>query len=400
MEQESIIAIEESEDLYGVLYPYVRDEKITDIDYNGKDVWVRDCNNYKRKIDVEITDAWVAQFTQRISNYVSKELNVQNPRLEAETPKLRLSIIHESAAVTGRSICIRKTPPYVRISVGDALKSGYADAKCLSLLYHCIKAHQVIMIGGEPGAGKTELAKFLSQFIPAEERVITIEDSLEWHYQDIRPDADCVSLQTGKYFTIDDAITACLRQNPKWLNVSELRGAEVQPYMKNISGGMKGITTIHVDDVRNISDRMCNMCDSPAARDRMETDVYSYLNVGVLVSQKQDPDNPERKVRFIDQVAFFYRMGDRKYVHMVYDNGLLVTEQLPEKVLYHMKRENIGDVWNTDEIQKRSQMSAGEFYQYVPTVGTETSFFEKQQHASIDPVVADIMRTSWKEETE
>ena len=77
MEQESIIAIEESEDLYGVLYPYVKDEKITDIDYNGKDVWVRDCNNYKRKIDVEITDAWVAQFTQRISNYVSKELNVQ-----------------------------------------------------------------------------------------------------------------------------------------------------------------------------------------------------------------------------------------------------------------------------------------------------------------------------------
>ena len=40
MEQESIIAIEESEDLYGVLYPYVKDEKITDIDYNGKDVWV------------------------------------------------------------------------------------------------------------------------------------------------------------------------------------------------------------------------------------------------------------------------------------------------------------------------------------------------------------------------
>ena len=101
MEQESIIAIEESEDLYGALYPYVKDEKITDIDYNGKEVWVRDCNNYKRKIDVEITDAWVAQFTQRISNYVSKELNVQNPRLEAETPKLRLSIIHESAAVTG-----------------------------------------------------------------------------------------------------------------------------------------------------------------------------------------------------------------------------------------------------------------------------------------------------------
>lgn len=126
---------------------------------------------------------------------------------------------------------------------------------------------------------------------------------------------------------------------------------------------------------------------------------YQML-LGVLVSQKQDPDNPERKVRFIDQVAFFYRMGDRKYVHMVYDNGMLVTEQLPEKVLYHMKRENIVDVWNTDEIQKRSQMSAGEFYQYVPTVGTETSFFEKQQHVSIDPVVADIMHTSWKEETE
>ena len=53
--------------------------------------------------------------------------------------------------------------------------------------------------------------------------------------------------------------------------------------------------------------------------------MYSYLNVGVFGVTEAGSDNPERKVRFIDQVAFFYRMGDKKYVHMVYDNGLLVT---------------------------------------------------------------------------
>lgn len=68
----------------------------------------------------------------------------------------------------------------------------------LHLLLNCVQAKMNLVFGGEPGAGKTECAKFFMQFIRKEERVITIEDSLEIHYANINPGADAVELRVGK----------------------------------------------------------------------------------------------------------------------------------------------------------------------------------------------------------
>ena len=110
-------------------------------------------------------------------------------------------------------------------------------------MINCVRTKMNFMFGGEPGAGKTECAKFFMQFIPADERVITIEDSLEIHYRDINPEADAVEIRVGADFSYTDAIKASLRMNPKWLVLSEARSTEVTSLLEAWSTGVFGITT-------------------------------------------------------------------------------------------------------------------------------------------------------------
>lgn len=86
------------------------------------------------------------------------------------------------------------------MNIERMLEESYCPERILQLLMNCVLAGMNFVFGGEPGAGKTECAKFFMQFIPREERVITIEDSLEIHYRDINPGADAVELRVGRRF--------------------------------------------------------------------------------------------------------------------------------------------------------------------------------------------------------
>ena len=97
------------EDNFGELLPYVKDTNITDINYNGSDVWVEDLEKGILKTNVKLSQAFVEQFSTRIANMVSQQFNDVNNILEAETDTLRISIIHPSVTNTGYSISIRKT---------------------------------------------------------------------------------------------------------------------------------------------------------------------------------------------------------------------------------------------------------------------------------------------------
>ena len=162
-------------DYFGPLWRYVRNDKITDIDYNGNQLWITDVENERYLIRSHgITEKFVEQFSHRIANEVSKPFNKKNNLLEAETNTLRISIVHESVAISGRSICIRKSMPMLRMQVKRMVEDEYVAVPVLELLTNCVAAKMNFVFCGEPGAGKTECAKFFSQFIPAGERVITI----------------------------------------------------------------------------------------------------------------------------------------------------------------------------------------------------------------------------------
>ncbi len=128
---------------FGPFYPYIQDKNVTDIDFNGKTLWIADLKKGRYKVEVGISEEFVEQFSHRIANRVNKPFNRANNVLEAETNELRISIVHESAAVSGRSICIRKSLPKVRHTVESMLDSGYCSIEVLSLLINCVKAKKI-----------------------------------------------------------------------------------------------------------------------------------------------------------------------------------------------------------------------------------------------------------------
>ena len=274
-----------TEEEFGPFYPFIQDKNVTDIDYNGKTLWIADLKRGRYQADAVVGEEFIERFTHRIANRVNKPFNRTNNVLEAETNELRISIVHESAAVSGRSICIRKSLPQVRQTVEGMLDSGYCTVEVLSLLINCVKAKMNFAFCGEPGVGKTECAKFFSRFIPPNQRAITIEDNLEMHFHEINPENDCVELQVSKDLTYTEAIKLCLRQNPKWIILSEARSTEVQYLLEQWSTGVYGFTTLHLDDLRNLPDRIMNMIGRSRDADRLENYIYEFISVGVLLRQ-------------------------------------------------------------------------------------------------------------------
>ena len=318
-------------DHFGVFWKYIESPSVTDIDYNGSKIWITDFEKGRYEVDEEITDHFLSMFTHNISNCVNKQFNNANKVLEADTKELRISIIHSSVAASGTSICIRKSPCIVRNTIRSMIENEYCPEEILHLLLNCVKAKMNFVFGGEPGTGKTECAKFFMQFIPKEERVITIEDSLEIHYPLINPGADAVELRIGPDFTYTDAIKACLRQNPKWLMLSEARSIEVTSLLEQWSTGVNGFTTIHLDDLRKLPDRIQNMMDNVNDADRMENRIYRYVNVGILIRRVEEPDG--RIHRFIEQLCFYTRENHKNKIYMIVKDGEIVSKDIPEDIL-------------------------------------------------------------------
>ena len=318
---------------FGPLWPYVQDENITDINYNGQDTWVDDLFRGTYQVDVELTQDFVQQFATRISNVVNQTFNKFDNLLEAETDELRISFIHPEVANTGTSISIRKTPAVRRLNKEKILKEEYCSEEVYNLLVNCIKGHMNTIMCGLPGAGKTEFLKFLTQYIPKYEKVITIEDNLEIHYRDINPGSNCVELKVDEdNFSYTKAIKACLRQNPIWVLLSEARSVEVKYLMECFSTGLHGLTTLHTDDVRKIPDRILNMMQDSYAASRLENDVYTFTDVGVLIRKKMRPDTGAF-YRYIDQVCFFDRDNDRNKKILVVEDGKVINKDLPPNVV-------------------------------------------------------------------
>lgn len=326
---------------FGPLWKYIEDPEVTDIDFNGRTLWITNLRTGRYPANENLTDDFLIAFAHNMGNCVNKPFNNANKILEADTKDLRISILHDSIATTGMSICIRKAPPIVRNTISGMIRNGYCQKDILALLINCALTGMNFVVGGEPGSGKTEFVKFLMQFIPLEKRVITIEDSLEIHYRDINPGADAVELRVGEDFSYTDAIKASLRQNPKWLVLSEARSVEVTSLLEQWSTGVSGFTTIHLDDVRKLPDRIQNMMSDARDAERMENRIYRYVNVGILIRCVRQPDGKIR--RYMDQLCFYSREQYENRIYMILEDGELLSEELPPAIVRRLGQAGIED---------------------------------------------------------
>ncbi len=326
--------IDDPESYFGPLFDLVRDESITDIDFNGRMLFLTTSSNLRHACsDVSLSQDFVEEFTRRVSNTVSKQFNKNYPILEAETDTLRITIVHESVAISGRIISIRKSMPFVRMTEESMIREHYASAEVIKLLKSCVDARMNMVFCGEPGVGKTECVKFFSGYIPEDERIISIEDTPELHLSSLRPTGDSVELRIGDCMDYTMAIKTCLRLNPAWLMLSEARSTEIIYLIEGFSTGVRGMTTLHADDVLSVPDRMLNMAGSSRSEGRLLNDIYSFVDVAVLIKRRSFIEDGREVIRrYIDQVGFFYRSKEVNAAHLAVSGGRMTETPLPREI--------------------------------------------------------------------
>lgn len=331
---------------FGDLLKYVLDENITDINWS-RGLWINDLEKGRYKVEgFVLKDVFIQQFYTRISNLMNVQFNQNNPLLEAETDSLRISILHDSVTNTGTSISIRKTPAIRRINKDRLICEKYCTEEIDTFMENAIRSHCTVIVGGLPGVGKTEYIKYLTNYIPAFERVYTIEDNLELRYSAINPEKDCVEIKVSENFGYADALKASKRQLPTWVLLAEARGAEVKYLLENISAGVHCLTTIHLDDAGKIPDRLRNM-----GQNINENDVYSFVDIGVLLQSVVKEG--EKITRHIAQVMCLSRYEEQNEKVMIYEDGKILTKNLPTDIMRKFKMAGINNPFEKERAIER-----------------------------------------------
>lgn len=343
-----IIDFTPTEEQFGVFWKYLEKPDVTELNFSNGMLWITSLWQGRYAVEETVSEKFLTRFITAIANAVNKPYNSVDPVLEADTKEFRISVLHPSIARTGVSISIRKSPPVLRNTAKGLLDQEFCSEELLALLINCVQARMVIVNGGEPNAGKTEFAKFLMKYIPAEDRVITIEDSLELHYGSINPAHDWVALQVRDGFGYKDAIKVSLRQSPSWLIMSEARSAEVVNLVECWSTGVAGITTIHLSDVRKLPDRMVNMAG--VRDDSFVNQVCSYVDVGVLIRMEKGCDGIIR--RYLDQMCFYTRSEGENQICMIFDEGRFLTKDIPVEVAKRFKRAGIVNPYRCEQLER------------------------------------------------
>ncbi|MGB4984326.1 MAG: ATPase, T2SS/T4P/T4SS family [Erysipelotrichaceae bacterium] len=314
------------------LNKYVLDDDVTDINYNGKTLWIDHLQLGRYRIDEDVDDEVIETLCFQIANYVNLPFNNIYPILEAQTDTLRLSILHPSIAKNGYSISIRKTLPVVRLNEEMMVKSNYCNDDAIDIFKMIIKKKLNILICGLPGSGKTELVKFLGGYILSNDRVISIEDTLELRYNDIYYHKDNVSLQVNNFMDYSLAIKTSLRQRPNWLLVSEVRSKEVLYLMQAISTGASMISTIHCGSSFQIPQRLLNMFGNiENTNENLLNMIYENIDIVIHIVSKI---TKQGIIRYIDEIVVFNLSNDgKRSCELIYDTKGIVENNFYWKLM-------------------------------------------------------------------
>jgi pilus assembly protein CpaF len=282
---------------FGFLNNLIEDPLITDINYNGRHLWVDHLQKGRFTIDPLPDPVFFEQMSFKFANFVNLPFNAVHPVVEAETAQLRISIIHASVS-SHISISIRKTPAVLRLTPALLKKQRYAPSWLLALLAKWVVMKCNIIVSGLPGAGKTELLKYLMQYIDPSQRVITIEDTCEIRYKDLFPNSDSVSLKVSERFDYTTAIKTCLRQRPDWMLVSEVRSHEIVSLLQSVSTGASLLSTIHATSAKAIPQRILHMFPGvELSNDVLLMMIYDTLDVGIHVEASITKQGIRRYIR-------------------------------------------------------------------------------------------------------
>ena len=299
---------------FGPLLEYLNNDDITDISYsNGGQIWLKTLSSGIFRIEnPNINNAMMEKLAFQCSNVMGRSFNAAHPFLDSESAELRMNFVHDSIATNGIACVIRKTPAKIRLEKDKIIAEKYITLDVHDFLVQCVLAHCNIIVCGETGSGKTEFVKYLASKTKENEKIISIEDTLELHLDRIFPHRDIVAMKTNNIASYSDVLVTCMRQNPKWILLSEVRSAEAVMAVRNsISSGHYILSTIHADKAASIPNRMYSLLETNQEIDQFLKSIYRYVQLGVLIRGRQDKET-KRFIREVGEVTEFYVTEDNQ----------------------------------------------------------------------------------------
>jgi len=299
---------------FGPIKILLDNDDITDISYsNNGQVWIKTLSKGVYRIEnTGIDNALIEKIAFQCANAMGKSFNMANPFLDAESAELRMNFVHDSIAKNGVALLIRKTPAKIRLKKEKIIEEDYIRLDIHDFLLKCVEGHCNILVSGETGSGKTEFVKYLAAHTKENEKIITIEDTLELHLDKIFPTRDIVAMKTNNIASYSDVLVTCMRQNPRWILLSEVRSAEAVMAVRNsISSGHNILSTIHADKAEAIPSRLYSLLESNIDLEQFLRSIHRYVQLGVHIkgyySQKY-----QRFHREVAEVTEFYVTKDNE----------------------------------------------------------------------------------------
>ena len=293
---------------FGPIQEYLDNDDITDISYsNGGQIWLKSLSRGVYRVENPlVNNAFMEKMAFQCANSMGKSFNMANPFLDAESAELRMNFVHDSIARNGIAVLIRKTPAKIRLVKENIIKEDYIRLDIHDFILKCVEGHCNILVSGETGSGKTEFVKYMAAHTKEDEKIITIEDTLELHLDRIFPHRDIVAMKTNNIASYADVLVTCMRQNPRWILLSEVRSAEaVMAVRDSISSGHNILSTIHADKAESIPSRLYSLLESSIDMDQFLRSIHRYVQLGVHIKGYYSPEL-QRFKREVSEVVEFY----------------------------------------------------------------------------------------------
>ena len=324
---------------FGLLDSIMSDDTITEVMINGHENVFIEQNGRLFKLDKQFeSQRRLEDIIQRIVGMAGREVNQANPICDTRLPDgSRVNVVLPPIALCGPTVTIRKfskTP----MTIEKLIEYGSITQDIADKLELLVKAKYNIFISGGTGSGKTTFLNALSNYIPHDERVITIEDSAELQIKRID---NLVSLEARNanasgagQITIRDLIKSSLRMRPERIIVGECRGGEALDMLQAMNTGHDGsLSTGHANSTEDMLSRLETMVLQGSAGLPLEAirqQIASAVDIIIHLSRLRDKS---RKTMEITEVVGYengrivlnplYRFEEDEYSTLEHVSGTL-----------------------------------------------------------------------------
>ena len=275
----------------------LKDDEITEVMINSFDEVFVEKNGKVEKLNVKFEDTKkLGDIVQRIVGRAGREVNQSNPIVDTRLPDgSRVNVVLPPIALKEPTVTIRKFSKKP-MTVEQLIKYGSINKEIADKLETLVRAKYNIFISGGTGSGKTTFLNAMSNFIPRNERIITIEDSAELQISNIE---NLVRLETRNAntsgageITIRDLIKSSLRMRPERIVVGEVRGAEAIDMLQAMNTGHDGsLSTGHANSTKDMLSRletMVLMGASGLPLEAIRNQIASAIDIIIHLSRLRD----------------------------------------------------------------------------------------------------------------